>query len=217
MIKETFAMTSLLTRAAAVLATTLACAFAPTTHAASAGDALALLDKTTLNGRLDAVVDVYAPPEKDGQSGKHERYPAQLAFERPDRFRISIRPGEKNEYRAVAEAGIVRWLDFATGWSGKTEVDRVTDPLALALLGTAGELQRHAEVKDLPQTKGSTLVGARLSPRVLVGDLSDGLVWIGDDGAPIGFEFRFVDGGKVFVSVLRLQRNLQLPPEEFAL
>lgn len=211
-------MTSLPTRAAAiVLATMLACAFAPTTHAASAADALALLDKTTLNGRLDAVVDVYAPPEKDGQSGKHERYPAQVVFERPDRFRISIRPGEKNEYRAVAEAGIVRWLDFATGWSGKAEVDDVTDPLALALLGTAGELQQHAEIKDLPQTKGSALVGARVSPRVLVGELSDGLVWIGDDGQPIGFEFRFADGGKVFVSVLRLERNLKLSADEFAL
>jgi len=217
MIKDTFAMTSFLTRAAAVLATTLACAFAPSTYAGSAGDALALLDKTTLNGRIDAVVDVYAPPEKNGQSGKHERYPAQVAFERPDRFRISIRPGQKNEYRAVAEAGIVRWLDFATGWSGKAEVDRVTDPLALALLGTAGELQQHAEIKDLPQAKGSTLVGARLSPRVLIGELSDGLVWIGDDGQPIGFEFRFADGGKVFVSVLRLERNIPLSKDEFAL
>ena len=216
MIKDTFDMTSLLMRAAAVLATTLVCAFAPTTHAASASEALALLDKTTLNGRLDAVIDVYAPPEKEGQSGAHERYPAQVVFERPDRFRISIRPGEKNEYRAVAEAGVVRWLDLATGWSGKAEVDQVTDPLALALLGTAGELQRHAEIKDLPQTKGSTLTGARMSPRVLVGDLSDGLVWIGDDGQPIGFEFRFVDGGKVFVSVLRLERNLELPPGTFA-
>ena len=140
-----------------------------------------------------------------------------MVFERPDRFRISIRPGEKNEYRAVAEAGIVRWLDFATGWSGKAEVDDVTDPLALALLGTAGELQQHAEIKDLPQTKGSALIGARVSPRVLVGELSDGLVWIGDDGQPIGFEFRFADGGKVFVSVLRLVRNLKLSADEFAL
>ena len=199
------------------LALTLTVGSALCAHAGSATAQLQYLDKTSYSGYLDVSVDLYDPPQKPGQYEAPKRYPAKLLFERPDRFRLTLRPGAKNEYIAVAEGGIVRWLDRATGLSGQEAAGKVTDPLALALLGSAGELLRFSASKDLAMPKDSKISGARLQPNTWGTGVEQGLAWFSSDGKPIGFEFLLADGTKVFVSVLRFQQNVQTKPEDFKL
>ncbi|MBL8262311.1 MAG: hypothetical protein JNM58_07795 [Xanthomonadaceae bacterium] len=207
------------TRALIVAALALGLASAPLTAclAQSATSYLQSLDKSTWSGALDVRVDLYPAPDKYGKVGQPQRYPAKLLFQRPDRFRMVLYPGQKNEYRAVAEAGIVRWLDLSTGFSGKDRIDALVDPLAVALLGTAGELARFSGAKDLPLAKGSKLLGASLTPKGWGSSVTQGLVWLSSDGQPIGYEFRLADGRRMFVAVLTFQRNLQLPPDTWKL
>ena len=186
-------------------------------HAQSATDQLHVLDQTTYSGRLQAFVDRYPPPGKDGKTPDAERYPAELLFERPDRFRLTLQPGTQSEFRAVAEAGILRWQDLGSGFSGKDSVDRVTDPLALALLGTAGELKRFAATRDIPAIKDSDLVGARIKPNPMGNGIIDGTAWFNRKGDPLGFEFHFDDGSRVFVSVMQFEQNVQTSPQDFQL
>ncbi len=200
-----------------LVAALLAVVQSPAAFAASATDTLLTLDSTTWNGRITAVVERYAAPGKDGGTAPPERLPAQVVFERPDRYRVSLHPGTQDEYRAVAEAGVVRWQDAGSGLSGKTPVEQVTDPLALALLGTAGELKAYAALKDQPGVKGAPVSGARLLPRSGHGGMTSGDVWLSSEGEPIGFEFRFVDGGKVIVSIVRFERNIALDKDDFTL
>lgn len=186
-------------------------------QAASATAQLQYFDKTTYSASLDVYVDLYAAPDKNGKLGAPQRYPAKLLLERPDRFRLVLRPGAKDEFRAVAEAGIVRWLDLYTGFSGKEEAGKVTDPLALALLGTAGELLRFTASKDLVLSKGSKISGAAFTPNTWGGTVERGLAWFSSDGQPIGFEFQMQDRSKVFVSVLTFKQNVQTSPGDFQL
>ena len=199
------------------LALTLTLGSALSASAGSATAQLQYLDKTSYSGALDVSVDLYDPPKKPGQYVAPKRYPAKLLFERPDRFRLVLRPGAKDEFIAVAQGGIVRWLDRATGISGKEEAGKVTDPLALALLGSAGELLRFSASKDLVLPKGSKLSGARLQPNTWGTGIEQGLAWFSSDGKPVGFEFLLADGTKVFVSVLLFQQNPQLPPSTWKL
>lgn len=199
------------------LALTLTLGSALSASAGSATAQLQYLDKTSYSGSLDVSVDLYDPPEKPGQYVAPKRYPAKLLFERPDRFRLVLRPGAKDEFIAVAQGGIVRWLDRATGISGKEEAGKVTDPLALALLGSAGELLRFSASKDLVLPKGSKLSGARLQPNTWGTGIEQGLAWFSSDGKLAGFEFLLADGTKVFVSVLLFQQNPQLPPDAWKL
>lgn len=189
----------------------------PAAHAQSATDYLYTLDKTTWSGALDVRVDLYPAPDKYGKVGQPQRYPAKLLFERPDRFRMVLRPGAKNEYRAVAEAGIVRWLDLSTGISGKDKIEALVDPMVIGLLGAAGELARYGGAKDLPLAKGSKLLGASFTPKGWGSSVAQGLVWLGTDGKPVGYEFRFADGRKLFIAVLAFQHNPQLPPDTWKL
>ncbi len=204
-----------LTCIALALSLTLGTAFS--VQAQSATSRLYTFDKTTYSGLLDTYVDLYAPPDKNGKVGAPQRYPAQLLFERPDRFRLVLRPGAKDEFRAVAEAGVVRWLDLATGFSGKDAADKVTDPLALALLGTAGELLRFSTPKDLVLSKGSKISGARFTPKTWGSGVTSGLAWFSSDGQPIGFEFVLHDQTRVFVSVLGFKQNVKTSPGDFQL
>jgi outer membrane lipoprotein-sorting protein len=199
------------------LALTLTLGSALSASAGSATAQLQYLDKTSYSGSLDVSVDLYDPPKKPGQYVAPKRYPAKLLFERPDRFRLVLRPGAKDEFIAVAQGGIVRWLDRATGISGKEEAGKVTDPLALALLGSAGELLRFSASKDLVLPKGSKLSGARLQPNTWGTGIEQGLAWFSSDGKLVGFEFLLADGTKVFVSVLLFQQNPQLPPDAWKL
>ncbi len=200
-----------------VLSLSLSLGSALSAHAASATSQLQYFDKTTYSGSLDVQVDLYAPPDKNGKIGAPQRYPAQLLFARPDRFRLVLRPGAKDEFRAVAEAGVVRWLDLATGFSGKDAADKVTDPLALALLGSAGELLRFSSSKDLVLSKGSKISGARITPNTWGSGVEKGLAWFSSDGQPIGFEFVLADQTRVFVSVLSFKQNVKTSPGDFQL
>lgn len=190
---------------------------APSARAASASAQLQALDKATYSGDVSVSVDLYDPPKKDGRHGTPARYRATLLFERPDRFRLVLRPGDKDEFRAVAEAGIVRWYDKATGLSGKDEAAKVTDPIALALLGSAGELLRFTSVREVALPKGAKLAGARLVQKTWGSGLQSGMAWFGSDGRATGFEFVMVDGTKVFVSVLAFKQNVQTTPGDFTL
>jgi hypothetical protein len=185
-------------------------------QAQSAADALATLDKTTYSGRLDVVVSLYAPTGKPGIDGKPQRYPAQIVFERPDRYRLTLRPGAKNAFVAVAEAGIVRWIDYGTGLSGKDATDAVTDPIAVALLGSAGEMTRYYAMKDQALPKESDVVGVRLLPRGL-SQVQSGYAWLSRDGKPTGFDFRMIDGTRVFVAVMAFEQNAKTTPADFQL
>jgi hypothetical protein len=186
-------------------------------HAQSATEQLKYLDKTTFSGSLDVYVSLYAAPDKNGKLGAPQRYPAKLIFERPDRFRLVLRPGAKDEFRAVAEAGVVRWLDLSTGFSGKEAADKVTDPFALALLGAAGEMLRFAGSKDVTLSKDSKINGAIITPKTWGATVERGIAWLSSDGRPIGFEFQMRDRSRVFVSVLSFKQNVKTVPGDFQL
>lgn len=189
----------------------------PAAHAASASADLATLDKTLYSGLIEASVDRYPAPDKSGKRGAPERYPAELLFERPDRLRLRLRPGAWNEFVAVAEAGSVRWQDKATGLSGKDAADAALDPLAVWLLGTAGELARFGKAFDLPPaTPKSGVYGARLAPDTYGTGVADATAWFAN-GSPTGLELRFADGTSLFVSILRFERNVKTSPDDFAL
>jgi len=204
-----------LTCIALALSLTLGTAFS--VQAQSATSRLYTFDKTTYSGLLDTYVDLYAPPDKNGKVGAPKRYPATLLFERPDRFRLVLRPGAKDEFRAVAQAGVVNWLDLATGISGKDAADKITDPLAIALLGSAGELLHFTTSKDLVLSKGSKISGARFTPKTWGSGVTSGLAWFSSDGQPIGFEFVLHDQTRVFVSVLGFKQNVKTNPGDFQL
>lgn len=188
----------------------------PAAHAASASADLATLDKTLYSGLVEASVDRYPAPDKNGKRGAPERYPAELLFERPDRLRLRLRPGAWNEFIAVAEAGSVRWQDKATGLSGKDTADAALDPLAVWLLGTAGELARFGKTFDLPPgAPKSGVYGARLAPDTYRTGVADAIAWFAN-GSPTGLDLRFADGTSLFVSILRFERNLKTSPDDFA-
>jgi hypothetical protein len=199
------------------LALTLSVGSTLSAHAASATAQLHYLDKTTYSGYFDVSVDLYDPPGKDGKYAAPRRYPAQLLFERPDRFRLVLRPGAKNEYRAVAAGGIVQWRDLGTGLSGTETASKITDPLALALLGTAGEMLRFTASKDIALGPNSKISGARLAPNTWGTSVASGLVWLSSDGKPLGFEFLLADRTKVLISVLRFKQNVATKPGDFQL
>jgi outer membrane lipoprotein-sorting protein len=197
------------------LGLTLWFTIADVAYAASATDRLTHLDKTTYSGSLDVQVSVYAAPAKGGSLGAPHRYPATLLFERPDRFRLVLRPGAKDELRVVAEAGVVRWLDLGTGLSGKERAEDVTDPLALALLGTAGEILRFTGAKDIAGSGDSMLDGAILTPRTWDSPIEQGVVWFSRTGIPLSFEFRLRDRSRVVVSILNFEQNAKTGPDDF--
>lgn len=186
--------------------------------AQSATERLTYYDKSSTSGALDVVVDLYAAPDKSGKYGTPTRYPAQVLFQRPNRFRLALRPGQSNEYRAVADAGTVRWLDLATGVQGKAAMAEVVDPLAISLLSVAGQWTRYATGKNLPATQSSKVVGARLQPRMWGSPIVLGQAWFSTaNGRPAGFEFVFADGRKVFVAVSTFQQNPQIPASAWQL
>lgn len=190
-------------------------------HAAAQGSAaqqLSTFDKTLLTGYVEGRATFYpAPDKKTGRYGAPSVYPVQVLFERPDRFRLVLDAGGKAEYRAVAEGGIVRWLDLATGVSGKSEATKLVDPVALGLLGSAGELMRLLGPKDVSLGKDSKHSGARLQPRAWATGVQRGLAWLGPDGAPVGFEFIFTDGARVFLAVSKFEQNPKTGPDDFKL
>ena len=186
-------------------------------QAGIATDQLITFDKTTYSGALSLSVDLYDAPDKYGKLGAPKRYPAQLLFARPDQFKLILRPGKSDEFRAVGSAGTVRWLDLATGFSDKEVAGKVIDPLALALLGAAGELKRFGKPTELPLGKGSKISGARFDPNTYGSGIDRAIIWFSSDGKPVGFEFELSDRRRVFVSVLSFQQNVPTKPGDFVL
>lgn len=184
----------------------------------SASQQLSTFDKTLLSGYVEGRATFYpAPDPKTGRYGTPSVYPVQLLFERPDRFRLVLDAGGKGEYHAVAEAGIVRWLDLSSGVSGKSEATKLVDPVALGLLGSADELMRLLGPKDVTLGKDSKYSGARLQPRAWATGVERGLAWLGPDGTPVGFEFIFTDGARVFLAVAKFEANPKTDPDDFRL
>lgn len=204
-------------RLALGVALTLAAAFVSPTHAGTATDHLQTFDQTTYSGAFDAVVDLYNAPNTNGKIDPPTRYRAHVLFERPDRFRLVLRPGENNEFRAVSEAGIVRWRDLSTGLSGKQDIQNIVDPLAIALLGSAGELLKRTQVDELPLPKGSDVKGASFTPVAGPGEFIRGFAWFSPDGRPIAFEFVKQDEARVFVTVSSFAQNVATKPSDFQL
>lgn len=202
-------------RVACALAFAFGAGGLPAAHAASASADLATLDKTLYSGLVEASVDRYPAPAKSGKRGVPERYPAELLFERPDRLRLRLHPGAWNEFIAVTEAGTVRWQDKATGLSGKDSTDAALDPLAVWLLGTAGDIFRFGKAFDLPPgTAKYGVYGARLAPDTYGTGVADAVVWFAN-GNPTGLDVRFTDGTSLFVSFLRFDRNVETSPGDF--
>lgn len=186
-------------------------------QAGPATDRLSTLDKTTYSAALTVSVDLYDAPDKYGKLDAPKRYPAQLLFARPDQFKLILRPGKNDEFRAVGSAGIVRWLDLATGFSDQEQAGKVIDPLALALLGTAGELSRFGKATELALGKDSKISGARFDPKTYGSGIEKATAWFASDGKPIGFEFELSDRRRVNISVLSFQQNVPTKPGDFAL
>ena len=185
--------------------------------APGASEQLLLIDKTTGSGALSVIVTTYgAASPKTGQRDAGKRVPATLLFERPDRFKLVLDPGGKNERRIVGDGEVVRWLDLATGLQGKAKASDVTDPTVLALLGTVAELGTHAPSKDIALAKESPVSGARLVPASFGAQAVSVNAWL-HAGQPAGFAFAMADGGRTFVAVLAFKANLALKPSDFEL
>jgi len=196
----------------------LACQCAPALAVVPASGQLVTLDQQLLSGRAVLLVSRY--PKASGHStrhGKAKAFAATLLFERPDRFRLVLHPGRKGERRIVGEAGKVRWLDVSSGKSGSAASEKVVDPLALLLLGTAGELPRYAALKDLYLGKPpQPMAAATLHPRAYGTSVVRALAWFGGGGIT-GLDFTLADGSRVFVSVLYFKANVQTRPGDFEL
>ena len=187
----------------------------------SGKETLALYDQTTASGYLTVQVHRYSAPTFDSKGvrtgpkalGTHQ---ATVLFDRPDLFRFVVNPGQKNEFRAVGDGELLRWLDLSTGVFGKEKVDRLAEPLALALLGTAGELGRMGQTRDVVLGKGSKFTGARVMPRVFGSRVAVATAWF-HEGKPTGFDFEMRDGSRTFVAVLGFKPNVKTSPKDFEL
>lgn len=179
---------------------------------------LVQLDKQLLGGRAVLLVNLYPPASgKPPGHGAPKTFAAKLLFERPDRFKLVLRPGRKGERRIVGEAGKVRWLDVSSGRSGSAPATKVIDPLALLLLGAAGELPRYAALKELATGKQPQSVTATtLRPRAYGTSVTSAVAWFAKDRV-VGLDFTLADGSRVFVSVLRFDANIATQPNDFRL
>ncbi len=196
----------------------LACLLPIGLHAATSPSALLQsLDKSSYSGQATILLSRYAAPA----AGKTS-YPqpvvdnAELLFERPDRFRLTLRPGRKDELTFVAQAGIARWRDKATGITGKAPTADVADSLSLIALGTVGELKRYADLSDLPEAKQSPLRAARLDPRTYGTDVVRATAYYSNDQLS-GCDFELQDGSRVFVAILQYKTNVPTKPDDFEL
>ena len=190
----------------------------PALAADPATQQLERMDKELFSARTELLISHYPPAT--GKPPRHapaQVYAATLLFERPDRFRLVLEPGRKGERRIVGEAGKVRWLDTASGQSGSESAEKVIDPLILALLGSAGELQRYAAPKEVFLGKPPQQVTAAvLYPRAYGTTLVRALASFGDDGMT-GLDVTLDDGSRVFVSVLSFKGNVDTKPGDFDL
>lgn len=202
--------------AATVALLTLLAAHAPAHALNTATNDLLALDKSLASGWLEARVEFYAPPDAKGNAGVPQVYPAKLLFARPGQFRLVLRPGAKDEYRAAASGGMVSWIDMATGIGSKDSYDKVVDPFARAMLGVAGAIARFSPAKEIAVNPQYPLRGAKLTTKVYGSSVVSSKAWFYNDQLS-GFEFLLSDNSRVFVSVLTFTPNVATKPGDFAL
>lgn len=174
------------------------------------------LDKSTTTGLLDARIEFYAPPDAKGNAGTPKVFPAKLLFARPGQFKLVLRAGAKDEYRAVASGGSVSWLDMGTGTAGQGKYETVVDPFTRALLGVAGAISKFAPAKELPMNPNSPMRGAKLTSNVYGTSVITTRTWFYNDKLS-GFEFTLSDNSRVFVSILSFKPNVTTKPGDFTL
>ncbi|TXH67475.1 MAG: hypothetical protein E6Q88_10540 [Lysobacteraceae bacterium] len=200
----------------AIASLALLAPFGPAQAVNTATANLIALDKNTSTGWLDARVELYAPPDAKGNLGAPKVYPAQLLFARPGQFRLVLRTGAKNEYRAASNGSVVTWMDYGTGIGGQQKYADVVDPFTQAMLGVAGAITRFTAAKEIAMSANSPLRGARLATKVYGSSVVSSKAWFSNDKL-IGFEFLFADNSRVFVSVLSMKQNVPTKPSDFVL
>lgn len=177
---------------------------------------LIALDKTTKTGLLDARVEFYPPPDPKGNAGTPKVFPAQLLFSRTNQFKLVMRAGAKDEYRAAANNGIVSWIDMGTGIGGQSKFETIMDPFTGAMLGVVGAITRFASVKELAVAPNSPVRGATLKTKTYGSSVIASKAWFSNDKL-VGFEFLLSDNSRVFVSVLSFKPNVVVKPGDFTL
>lgn len=153
---------------------------------AQAGERLAAIDKAVAVGKVEFLVHRY-PAKKDGLPTE---YRARLAFERPDWFELVL-------------------LEAGKGDKVLSRIDgKASDPkaplgvLARALLGGAGELQRHFDIVDVARAgKAQPLEAARLDARAFGSEIASATAWLYKDELT-GLELVLDDGTRLFLAVL---------------
>lgn len=163
-----------------------ACLLAGGEAAAQATKQLAEVDSQATVGEVEFLVHRY-PAKEDGYPTE---YRARLAFERPDWFELVL---------------------LETGKDGKVLrrfESKASDPkaplgvLARALLGGAGELQRHFDLVDVARAgKAQPLEAARLDPRAFGSEIATATAWL-YQGKVTGVELVLHDGTRFFLAVV---------------
>ncbi len=133
------------------IAAVLAIALLPLGAAQAATSAtanLVSLDKSIKTGWIDARIEFYPAPDAKGKIGAPQVFPAQLLFSRPGQFRLVMRTGAKNEYRAAATGGVVSWIDYGTGIGGQAKYQDLMDPFTRSMLDITGAITRFTPAKE---------------------------------------------------------------------
>lgn len=206
-------------RIAAALAFVLACVLPPLGAAQAATSAtanLVALDKSLKSGWIDARIEFYPAPDAKGNIGQPQVFPAQLLFARPGQFRLVLRTGAKNEYRAAASGGVVSWIDYGTGMGGQSKYQDLMDPFTRSMLDITGAITRFTPAKEQALDPKGPLRGAAMRTRVYGSSVVASHAWFAND-QPTGFDFTLSDQRRVVVSVLAFKPNVATKPGDFRL
>lgn len=177
---------------------------------------LIALDKSLKTGWLDARIEFYPAPDAKGNLGAPQVFPAQLLFARPGQFRLVLRTGAKNEYRAAATGGVVSWMDYGTGIGGQAKYQNIMDPFTRSMLDITGAITRFAPAKEQTLDAKGVLRGAAMNTRVYGSSIVASHAWFAND-LPTGFDFILSDNRRVVVSILAYKPNVATKPGDFTL
>lgn len=177
---------------------------------------LVALDKSLKTGWIDARIEFWPAPDAKGNLGTPQVFPAQLLFARPGQFRLVLRTGAKNEYRAAATGGVVSWMDYGTGIGGQAKYANIMDPFTRSMLDITGAITRFSPAKEQTLDPKGVLRAASMNTRVYGSSIVASHAWFGND-QPIGFDFTLSDNRRVVVSILSYKPNIPTKPTDFTL
>jgi len=187
------------------------------TQAANSATAdLVALDKSVKTGWIDARIEFYPAPDAKGKIGSPQVFPAQLLFSRPGQFRLVMRTGAKNEYRAAATGGVVSWIDYGTGIGGQAKYQNIMDPFTRSMLDITGAITRFSPAKEQTLDPKGAIRGAAMTTRMYGSSIVASHAWFAND-LPTGFDFTLSDKRRVVVSVLTWKPNVTVKPGDFSL